>query len=326
MRPDGFTTRREREIRKCVENVRAGSGTRRIQFCPICSSKDRELRFSRFGIDIMQCLECTVGYSSEFPVDLDDVYNADEYLPIAKADYLTNVSYRKSRFGRERIDLIGHFLNKPPEKASLLDIGCGTGWFLECAKEAGYAVTGQELSQDLAKLTQDRTGQNILSLPITDIPYEPQYDVISMFDVLEHLPNPAEVLTHIHRLIKSDGMLLFFVPNLDSLGFKLLKADSSLCMPVEHLFYFTEKSLTLMLKQVGFEVELLESKGMDVADLAAYYRDVPQNAEVATFLSELANLLQPIVDEAGCGNHLRVVCRKPPDETETMNDSYQTNE
>jgi len=65
-----------------------------------------------------------------------------------------------------------------------------------------------------------------------------------------------------------------------------------------------------MLKQVGFEVEFLESKGMDVADLSAYYRDFPRNAELATFLGEIANLLELIVDKAGCANHLRVVARK----------------
>ena len=310
MRPDGFTTRREREIHKCVENVRAGSGTRLIRLCPICGSKDSEVLFSRFDINILQCQSCSVGYSEEFPLNSQDIYSSTEYLPIAKSDYLQNVRYRKERFGAERVEILEKYLQGRRDGPDLLDVGCGTGWCIDCAKSAGFNASGQEIGKELAEFARTRTGVDVFSVPIIDLPIDRRYDVITMFDVLEHLSNPVQALQHLFRLLKTGGVLFFFAPNLDSLGFKLLGGGSSLCMPVEHLFYFTERSVRLMLRKTGFKVEMFETKGLDFADLYSYYKDVREDYAVASFLEEATNVLQPIVDSAGCANHMRVLVRK----------------
>jgi SAM-dependent methyltransferase len=311
MRPTGFDERRRSEIGRCVENVRTRKGTRFIEACPICCSTDREVVFRRFDINILQCRSCSLGYSEEFPMDPNDIYSTAEYLPIAKTDYLQNVSYRKKRFGKERLEIIERFLHVKKEEADLLDVGCGTGWFIDCAKDAGFNPSGQEIGRELAEFAREYTGVNVVSVPVVDLPPIPLYDVITMFDVLEHLPNPEQVLQHLFQLIKPGGVLLFFAPNLDSLGFKLLGGRSSLCMPVEHLFYFTEQSIVPVLNRLGFKVEMFETKGLDVADLYSYYRDIYKNQAVASFLEEVADVLQPIIDSAGCANHMRVLVRKP---------------
>ena len=311
MRPTGFSQRRYTEIERCVGNVRSGKGTRRNKICPLCGSPDRKVLFSRFEINILQCQVCSVGYSEEFPVDSAEIYSASEYLPIAKTDYLQNVSYRKERFGKERLEIIGKFLDKSPDQARLLDIGCGTGWFIQCAEDVGYIAVGQEIGKDLAEFARETTGVQIFSTPITDLPPIATYDVVTMFDVLEHLPNPLEVLQHVLKLLNPGGVLLFFVPNLDSIGFKVLRDQSTLCMPVEHLFYFTEESVQFLLGKTGLRVKMLETKGLDVADLYSFYSDVRESKELAAFLEDIVNVLQPIIDRAGCGNHMRVLAHKP---------------
>lgn len=311
MRFPGFDKKREQEIRRCVENVRNGKGTRNIECCPFCGSLERAVVFSRFEINIFQCQTCTLGYSGEFPVDTNDVYSDRDYLPIAISDYQVNAEYRKRRFGTERLSIITQYLGQEQKGARLLDVGCGTGWFLECARDAGFDVSGLELGRELAKHTSDRLGIEVWSRPLGEMSVDAPYDVITMFDVLEHAPDPKEILRCIYCLLKPGGIALFFVPNLDSLGFKVLKGNSSLCMPVEHLFYFTETALRPVLDHMGFQTVYFATKGMDVPDLYSYYRDILGRRDVAQFLGEMIDTLQPIIDGAGCGNHMRFIVRRP---------------
>ena len=311
LRFPGFDKKREQEIRRCIEKVRKGKGTRKIVRCPFCESLEREVIFSRFEMNILQCQACTLGYSEEFPVDTNDVYSDQDYLPIAISDYQDNAEYRKRRFGLERLSIIAQHLGREQRGARLLDVGCGTGWFLECARDAAFDVAGHELGRELAGFTSDRLGIEVWNQPLVEMAVDLPYDVITMFDVLEHVPNPKETLTHIYRLLKPGGIALFFVPNLDSLGFKILKGNSSLCMPVEHLFYFTETALRPVLEHVGFQTVYFATRGMDIPDLYSYYRDILDRPDVARFLEEIIGTLQPIVDGAGCGNHMRFVVRRP---------------
>jgi len=311
MRFPGFDEKREREIRRCVENVRDGHGTRKIERCPFCGSVERDVVFSRFEMNILQCQACTLGYSEEFPIDTNDVYSDRDYLPIAISDYQDNATYRKSRFGAERLSIIAQHLGRDQQGARLLDVGCGTGWFLECARAAGFDVSGLELGSELAGFTSDRLGIEVWNQTLDELPTDALYDVITMFDVLEHVPDPKETLAHVFRLLNPGGIALFFVPNLESLGFKVLKENSSLCMPVEHLYYFTETALRPVLKQVGFQIVDFATRGMDIPDLYSYYRDILDRPDAARLLEEMVSVLQPIIDGAGCGNHMRFVVRRP---------------
>jgi SAM-dependent methyltransferase len=311
MRPPGFDKKREAEIGRCVANVRNGQGTRKIEACPFCGSADNAVLFSRFEMNILQCRTCGLGYSEEFPVDTNDVYSDRDYLPIAISDYQDNADYRKRRFGAERLSIIAEHLGREPKGARLLDVGCGTGWFLECAKEAGFDVSGLELGRELAEFTSDRLGIEVWNKPLSEMPIGDPFDVITLFDVLEHVPDPKETLARIYGLLKPGGIALFFVPNLESLGFKILRGNSSLCMPVEHLFYFTESALRPVLEQAGFQTVYFSTRGMDIPDLYSYNRDVLERPDVALFLEEIVGALQPIIDGAGCGNHMRFVVRRP---------------
>jgi len=310
MRFPGFLAKRSREIKQCVDNVVNGKGFRRISKCPICGCKKRHAVFSRCGIDILQCEGCTVGYTEKFPKENSDVYNHQDYLPIAKSDYLDNVKYRKERFAKERLAIIKKYSNKDPVKCSILDVGCGTGWFLEAAKAEGYAVFGQEFAKELGRFTAQRLGAKVWTEQFSRLKLKERFDVITLFDVIEHVPDPEGVLMSVKKHLKPKGIALIFTPNLDSFAFWKLKEHSSLVTPVEHLYYFTEKSLTMLIHKVDFEVVDFQTKGMDIPDIYSYYRDEVGLSQIADFLEENCSVLQAIIDEAKCANHMRVIIKK----------------
>ena len=80
-------------------------------------------------------------------------------------------------------------------------------------------------------------------------------------------------------------------------------------MPAEHLFYFTEQSLRLIFEKVGFSVVEFVTKGLDIPDIYSYYRDEKNQLEVAEFLKENNNVLQAMIDAAGCSNHMRFIVK-----------------
>jgi 2-polyprenyl-3-methyl-5-hydroxy-6-metoxy-1,4-benzoquinol methylase len=310
MRSVGFLDREAQQIQATVANVERGQGWIPNHTCPACASNRREVRFNRFGRSVMQCLDCGIGYTDAFPADTTDVYSHEEYIGTQQTSYLENVDYRKKRFAIERLEMIRRHLKHLPTGARLLDVGCGTGWFLEAARDQGFLVSGLEIGRQLAQFTSERLGVAVHTVPLTELSPGEKFDVITLFDVLEHVSAPRAMLQSIRHHLNPGGIALLFTPNLDSVGITFLREKSSLIMPAEHLFYFTPASLRRLIEETPLEILEFQTKGMDIADAYAYYRDIEGNRPVAEFLAERGPILQAVIDSAGCANHMRFVVRR----------------
>lgn len=310
MRPAGFLDKEASQIAVTVENVNRGSGWIPNLTCPACGSARSKVVMTRLERNVLQCLDCEIGYMEGFPANLGDVYSHDGYNDTQETNYLHNVDYRKKRFALERLNIIRRHLTKSVSATRLLDVGCGTGWFLEVAMHEGFPVSGLEMGKEIAEATSRRLKIRIYTEAITELPASEQFDVITLFDVLEHVPDPKAVLAAVRSHLRPGGIALLFCPNLDSVGFSILRERSSLVMPAEHLFYFTPKSLRHLIEQTPLEVVEFQTKGMDIPDVMSHFRDDRQLQPVADFLLEQCNVLQAVIDSAGCANHMRFVVRR----------------
>jgi 2-polyprenyl-3-methyl-5-hydroxy-6-metoxy-1,4-benzoquinol methylase len=307
MRRPMFLQREEEDIQNCVASVNAGNGWKTIGRCPICDGVDRTILLARFGKQLAQCNSCSVGYMTEFPSDTGDVYNDQSFLPSQVEVYLQNAQYRMQRFGMERLAIISHHLpNRPMNGLRILDVGCGTGWFLQLAQQQGADVYGVELSKPLAEHTGQRLQIPVWTVPPDELIGVGQFDVITLFDLIEHVPDPVGLLRAVAHLLSPGGVSLIFTPNLESLGMSVLGPKSSLVRPAEHLFYFTKASFRKAAQAAGLEVISSETRGTDIADIYSYYRDAGKS-DTADFLKENGDPLQAIVDMAGWANHMRFV-------------------
>lgn len=313
MRPAGFHKIRSKAIKESCESVKNGKGWFHVQHCPCCGSPKQNNVMEKEGIRIVQCCQCSLGFSSYFPIDTKDVYCDSGYLVQAQQGYLKNVEYRIQRFAQERIEILDKWSSDNVGEKRLLDIGCGTGWFLEFAREHGYKVYGHELGVNLARFTSERLGIPIWTGDLEEIDDSLGFDAITLFDVLEHSPDPVRLMASVKRLLKKNGSVVVFVPNLVSLGFSLLQHNSALVSPAEHLLYFTQKSMQEVAKRSGLEIVDFQTKGMDIPDIIAYYRDELKNEQVANFLHQNIDILQMMIDKSGLANHMRFIFRLPRD-------------
>jgi len=173
-----------------------------------------------------------------------------------------------------------------PKRGRLLDIGCATGVFLDMAQKQGWTVEGVEISPDLASYAKEKFS---LRVHATDVTHEKlssaPFNAITLFDVIEHLPNPGEMIRACNELIVDDGLLLIRTPVEEGLLRDIAKsffwASCSKCeFPMlwfysyEHIQSFSMQSLTTLLKKYGFSVVKIfrEEESLDRLNIPKYLK------------------------------------------------------
>ncbi|VVB50975.1 Ubiquinone biosynthesis O-methyltransferase [uncultured archaeon] len=235
--------------------------------CPLCKSKDAKLKHSKKihgkKYDIAECQKCRLTYVNPLPTqkELSDFYtNQFDYT------YLFAANTRLKKANNNRAKKIREI--KPQKNATLLDVGCGSGQFLDAARKQGFQVTGIEVGKDAAEHARKTYDLTIIESDLTaaKLPTA-SYDIVCLHHVLEHLSNPASYLSEIRRLLKPKGLLVIQTPNIGGLPSRLFGKNWEWITPPKHLTYFTPKTLARILEENGFTVEKTETVREDAHSL-----------------------------------------------------------
>ena len=164
------------------------------------------------------------------------------------------LTYLEKQFSR-------HFRVHSASLPRLLDVGCSNGDFLYFAKQRGFDSYGVELNELTAEVAESR-GLNVKRGTLQDAHYPDKFfDAIFLGDIIEHVPNPRELLIESHRILKETGILVISTPNLDSFWaratyklYERVKIPWSALTPPHHLFQFSYGNIELFLKNNGFTI------------------------------------------------------------------------
>lgn len=162
-----------------------------------------------------------------------------------------------------------------PAGRRLLDVGCGAGYFLDAARAAGWDVAGVELSDAAATAARSELGLDVFTGALAEAGFPPgNFDLITMFEVLEHMRDPGAALSEAQRLLRPGGLLAVEVPNdMDAYRTALARADQRWwVIPPVHLYYFNASSLSRWLLMSGFEPIHLSTEGSVGGDLLSQLR------------------------------------------------------
>ncbi|MEE8391286.1 MAG: class I SAM-dependent methyltransferase [Anaerolineae bacterium] len=197
---------------------------------------------------IVQCQQCGLVYTDPRPNDHDIV---ETYQAVEDPLYLEEREGRVLTFERHLRPL--ERLTGPPDGRLLLDVGCYTGVFVEIAGRHGWDAWGVEPSQWAVEQAQAR-GLHVVqgTLDTAGLP-EAYFDVVTMWDVIEHLTDPRETLERTCRLLKPGGLLVVHTVDIDSLFARLMGARWPWLMEM-HMYYFSRRTLRGMLEKCGFQV------------------------------------------------------------------------
>ncbi len=156
--------------------------------------------------------------------------------------------------GREKTFMQGvKFIERFEKPGKILDVGTAGGSFLAMARKRGWQAYGVELNRWLCGWAQKHYGLHVQPGTIDDLKYANNFfDVITLWDVLEHVPNPSEVLKKCHRLLKPGGFIYINYPDYGSYAARIMKSKWVFLLSV-HIYYFTRKTIAGMLEKTGFQ-------------------------------------------------------------------------
>jgi len=227
--------------------------------CPLCSGSEHRVLFERrdhiHGVSdqlfkVVRCHHCAFVFVNPRPDQLNiHRFYPDEFYDVNSS--AETILEQKRDTLNARLKLVSHLA-----PGSLLDVGCQKGEFLEVMRRRGWRVQGVEFSTK---------PPNLFKLPIhygtlSDAPYAPgSFDAITLWAVLEHVPDPILVLRQIERLLKRDGRAFILVPNFRSIPGRYMRHDD---VP-RHLVMFTPRTFTIAAQKAGL-VPLSWTFGDDV--------------------------------------------------------------
>ncbi|MCF8303229.1 MAG: class I SAM-dependent methyltransferase [Bacteroidales bacterium] len=234
-----------------------------VNQCPVCKNtgfvsvmevKDHFLSGETFSI--MRCENCQHRFTNPIPEpdELPGYYQSEEYISHSSSNKgLVNQAYKLVRkyTVKRKYNLINH--HKKGHR--ILDIGSGTGEFLHEFSKNGWEASGIEPNNEARQTAINEYNLDIRDEhELNDLP-SGYYDVISMWHVLEHVPNLQERASEISRLIKDEGLLVIALPNFYANDAQKYGAFWAAWDVPRHLHHFTKSSLITLFEPFGFKIK-----------------------------------------------------------------------
>lgn len=219
--------------------------------CLVCGGDSFAPLISIGAWTVQKCGQCGHGVVSPFPDYkqlaklYDDAYFTKRYHEPLRRD---NPAFTKRiRQEAHRVRFVKRFCRH----GHLLDVGCGSGYFLFAARQAGFHPVGTDLTETNRRYIESELGEHLLVGDLETLPVAAEtFDVITLWHTLEHHPDPAGSVRQCLRWLKKDGTLIVEVPNHDSIDAQRYGAQWPNWDLPFHLHHFTEESLRRLLQEV----------------------------------------------------------------------------
>lgn len=242
--------------------------------CPLCFSERISLFLrcsdhflSKEEFPLFKCSSCGFVFLQEYPDEreITRYYDSEDYISHDdNAKGFLNKGYLVAR------DIMLKRKLKIVEQASgnrnskILDIGCGTGYFLGTMKKAGWETTGIEPNKKARDYGINNFGLNILPSEKIASLSDGSFDCITMWHVLEHLYDPFRYASEIIRLLKHDGICFVALPNSNSADARYYKEFWSAYDLPRHLWHFNPETFNIFSKKTGFKITKSRILPLDV--------------------------------------------------------------
>jgi len=239
--------------------------------CNLCSEDNTKHLWTIDGLSVVKCNNCKLIYVNPrlTEKELVKIYNEHYYTnpDFYSDEELKHFGYDDYFSDKDNIQLnfSGRLkqIEKLHPKGKLLDIGCAAGFFIDLARNQGWDVKGIDLSKEAIEFGKKKLKLDVKETILRKAGFKDgSFDVVTQFDVIEHLPDPKSEIKEMGRVLKKGGLLVLTTPNIGSLAAKILgKNWLELKRVREHIYFFSNKTLSKMLSDCGFNVVRIETTG-----------------------------------------------------------------
>ncbi len=304
--------------------------------CPVCLGENKQHFFEKEGFTFSRCNTCDGVF-----VDprVSEEFVQKYYRKFQSIDFWTEVlcTEEQMRLSGERFSRALEMIETTSGgKGKLLDIGCSIGLLIKLANERGWDAIGLELNENAVEFGKNRFGVTIHKKLLHEINFpEASFDAVTIMAVLEHLPHPRDMVLGASKILKTGGLLYVFVPNMNSLAFRVLHEKTFTVDGRNHLVYFNPENLSKMLEDFGFEIVFRKTEGssimpvlrhtkflhpyLDTSDIKLSHLLENSRPSVGEYLKtgllqlsedQLNNLMERTVEKLDLGYYLHICARK----------------
>lgn len=304
--------------------------------CPVCRSRKTKIflekSFSAASIEnitLSRCLECRTIFQEFYSTEFDDNLNNSHYAKYAGKSKpelyhpLTDISYEKV------LDIL---LKHAPGR-SILDVACGIGGFVDAASRRGWTIQGIELAEGAVAIAR-KFNLNVQNVDFfSDSILAGSRDIVTMFEVIEHLPNPGAFLRRAEEVVRPGGLIYLTTPNFNSLERRVVGSQWH-NIHLAHITYFTPNTIIgAVRRHTNLELLKIETRNISPYFLGAVYRkfavsrkreesscnmstnlqdtDTREIINRSPLLSRLKNYVNMLLDLTCLGDSMVIVLKKP---------------
>lgn len=238
-----------------------------LKECPICKNTKIHLLPIYERAHLAQCNSCGFVFSILIPEQKELVAHYTHYPRGGDLSPITIKRYN------ELLDKFESFR----KTNKLLDYGCSNGQFLEIAAKRGWEIYGLEFA---GECFDNCARKGIKVFLLDNLPQElfrEEFDIITSFEVIEHINNPCDKIQLIRKMLRKNGLFYFTTPNFNSLSRRFLKGKWNVIGYPEHLSYYTPKTIHQLLYNNEFRKHSLITSGIS---LERFNKSMKQNDEV----------------------------------------------
>lgn len=218
--------------------------------CPVCSSNNEVEIFQKEGGRYVKCIDCTMIYLNPVFKDssIKEYYesNHTEQSEVVESD--TDSFYKNIYNGG-----LDNLLNLSENIKNILDIGCSSGSFLDLAKLRDLDTYGVELNQAEFAYAKDK-GHEVYNNLLENISFDRKFDIVSLWDVFEHLIDGEFYLNKIKKILSKDGMIFLQIPSSDSLAAKILRENCNMYDGLEHVNLYGVKTIERLAEKCNLDI------------------------------------------------------------------------
>jgi len=235
------------------------------------------------------------------------------YAGYSRNDYLSPVTIRRYQ---ELLD----FFEPYRRTGKILDLGCGVGYFLEEAARRGWQVYGTEFTDEAVRICRDKGIQMKQGRTTADMFPQDSFDIITSFEVIEHINYPLEEMNCIRRFLRHGGLFYCTTPNFNALERYRLKAAYRVIAYPEHLSYYTPHTFHYLMRRNGMKKIFLRTTGLSISTLlgdkktqgaagavSADSKDekLRESLDSGKFMRLVKSVLNALLSFSGLGNSLK---------------------
>ena len=228
--------------------------------CALCGALERRHVLDKDGYPIARCRSCGL-------VQVDVELGRDELEAIYGEDFFTEEELFHDYVAQREIRLesgasLAAVLAGLVPGGRLLDVGSAAGFFLEAASKH-FEVTGVEFSAFAAEYARREFGHRVMTGDVTEAGLEGErFDVVTMWATIEHMADPLAAVERVASLTRPGGLFVLSTGDVTGPLARLDLYDWNLMLPPYHLFFFSPKTIDLLLRKSGFRLRRITYDGV----------------------------------------------------------------